>query len=472
MATETGTLYALTDPRDGTVRYIGQTTRSLAARLAGHLTKPAPRVGAWIAELLNEGLEPGIVSLRERLPAGSLRAVERAEITRRLLSGESLLNESATAEATAVPLERELAAKAERERADWRRLAEIAREALGGPIPPGDLPTVPVPPSSLAAHYEVVALAAEPEEPRQQGDDNWLSKSTRVRLARGDARERLWPAVRGAWGHLRGRTRDSFEFQLRARVEATIGEPWASDDLMNRYLTLVPWSMTAVMPWAAMAARAGMAIDRPEFIAWVSDDPSVRDALHVLLVEAGDRLGPLDIMDVRNRDSMRPSVMLAAMTAAHCGFELPASMQREAKALLLELARDRQLTGALAEMLSTLDPKAGDAAYGPNLAADIDESLQLPAGTAHRVLKALIEHPRGGRFSRLEDVVTRAEQTFPTVPTPDYSTWTWDLAPVMQAITANFIAVGLLPPPTGWEAEQYVEETRSLWTVWERWAED
>lgn len=39
---DTGTIYALVDPRDGAVRYIGQTTKTLAERLAGHVANPAP----------------------------------------------------------------------------------------------------------------------------------------------------------------------------------------------------------------------------------------------------------------------------------------------------------------------------------------------------------------------------------------------------------------------------------------------
>lgn len=471
MTTEgTGTLYALVDPRDGAVRYVGQTTQSLGARLAGHLTRPSPRVGAWLEELQASDYEPDIIPLKSGVSAASLLAVERAEITRRLLDGAELLNESATAEARAVLLKRQLAARAARERDDWRRIAEIAREALGGPLPPGHLPVVAVPPASFAAHHEVVALSCQPEVPRQPGDDTWMSHSTHLRLARGRAREELWPAVRGAWGHLRGMTRESFEFQLRARVEGVLGEPWSSTEVMNQYLTLVPWGMIAVAPWAALAARAGMAIDGPEFITWVSDDPSVQEALQVLLVEGGDRFGPLDVMDDRRRDGIRPSVLLAVLTAAQCGFELPESMHHEARRLLLDLARDRQLTPAMANMLTELDPRAADSAYGPDLAAEIDAQLQLQAGTAKRVMAAMLGNSRGWHFGKLEDAVTRAEQSLPTVLAPDYRQWHYDLAPIIQSISANFVAVGLLPAPCVDEgAEAFLAETQALWTVWDRW---
>ena len=50
-AEATGTLYTLVDPRTETVRYVGQTTKPLAVRLAGHMNNPAPKVAPWIAEL-------------------------------------------------------------------------------------------------------------------------------------------------------------------------------------------------------------------------------------------------------------------------------------------------------------------------------------------------------------------------------------------------------------------------------------
>lgn len=48
-----GYIYALSDPRNYVVRYIGQTRYHPAARLGHHLTKPSnPQMAAWINELL------------------------------------------------------------------------------------------------------------------------------------------------------------------------------------------------------------------------------------------------------------------------------------------------------------------------------------------------------------------------------------------------------------------------------------
>lgn len=467
---EVGVLYALVDPRDQAVRYVGQTTRPLAVRLAGHLTNPAPRVGTWLRELNEHGVLPDIVPLQESVPAASLAAVERAEITRRLLNGDELLNEQGTAEARAVLWERRVAAEAEQERADWMRMAEIAREALGGPLSPGDLPLLSTPAEALVAHRAVLALAATPELPRRPGDDNWMSKATHLMIARGRAKDELWNRIRGAWGHLRGRAGKSFDFHLEAAVTSAVGEPWSDDADIDRYITLIPWGMIAVAPWASIAARGGMRIDSPEFIDWVSDDAEVRDALELLLIEAGDRLGRLDVLDEHDRE-VRPSMMLAVMTAAHCGIELPDSMKTEARRLLLSLARDKQLTEPMARLLAALDPKAMDSAYGPNLAAEIDARLAVAPGTARRVLVALLEDPRSGHLGKLSDIVTRAEKAIPTVPAPDYHTWTWDIGPMVQAATANFVAAGLMPAPRGLTEESFLEETHSLWAVWRRWTE-
>jgi hypothetical protein len=67
----TGTIYALVDPRDGAVRYIGQTTKTVAERLAGHIARPAPRVGVWISELREVGLAPFPMALRHDVPVAA-----------------------------------------------------------------------------------------------------------------------------------------------------------------------------------------------------------------------------------------------------------------------------------------------------------------------------------------------------------------------------------------------------------------
>lgn len=60
-------IYALQDPRDGALRYVGQTKKKLSERLIGHLCiKPFfsdLKKDRWIRELAKAGLEPQIVPL-------------------------------------------------------------------------------------------------------------------------------------------------------------------------------------------------------------------------------------------------------------------------------------------------------------------------------------------------------------------------------------------------------------------------
>lgn len=64
MGATTWTIYGLTDPRDGGVRYVGRTRLPLRSRLVGHISdKSNRRKAQWIAELLALGLRPGIVTL-------------------------------------------------------------------------------------------------------------------------------------------------------------------------------------------------------------------------------------------------------------------------------------------------------------------------------------------------------------------------------------------------------------------------
>lgn len=64
-------IYALSDPRDGVVRYVGQTMAPLWRRLSDHIQaakrgkpKHSPK-GAWIRELRQLNLKPAIVLLEE-----------------------------------------------------------------------------------------------------------------------------------------------------------------------------------------------------------------------------------------------------------------------------------------------------------------------------------------------------------------------------------------------------------------------
>lgn len=83
-------IYALIDPRDSLVRYIGQ-TRNLDQRLAHHVHSPLPSLFGWIARLLDVGMKPRIKVLCAVNTADALR-VEREWIQIGIKRGWPLLN--------------------------------------------------------------------------------------------------------------------------------------------------------------------------------------------------------------------------------------------------------------------------------------------------------------------------------------------------------------------------------------------
>lgn len=73
-------IYALFDPRDRRVRYVGRTSRSLAARLALHLEKPTNySMARWFDELRSAGLCPDVTTL-EHVADEEWEAAERGWI--------------------------------------------------------------------------------------------------------------------------------------------------------------------------------------------------------------------------------------------------------------------------------------------------------------------------------------------------------------------------------------------------------
>lgn len=95
-----GRTYVLRDPRNDLIRYVGATTVSLASRLKGHVAATRPDaygdlrtapVTRWVAELLDEGLQPSIEEL-EIVDRARLAAVERGQISAHHRDGWPLLN--------------------------------------------------------------------------------------------------------------------------------------------------------------------------------------------------------------------------------------------------------------------------------------------------------------------------------------------------------------------------------------------
>lgn len=92
MTNKTGTIYTLSDPRDGAVRYVGKTTKTLLDRLGGHLASPTnPAMRVWINALGGQGLTPHIEPVTT-VPEDKLADEEGRQIRRHAKQGHRLLN--------------------------------------------------------------------------------------------------------------------------------------------------------------------------------------------------------------------------------------------------------------------------------------------------------------------------------------------------------------------------------------------
>lgn len=92
MTGKPGTVYVLADPRGDTVRYVGQTTRTLGQRLSGHLSSRGVPVADWVAELRTLGLRPVARPIIESVPNALLLDVEQEQIEAHYRQGWPLLN--------------------------------------------------------------------------------------------------------------------------------------------------------------------------------------------------------------------------------------------------------------------------------------------------------------------------------------------------------------------------------------------
>lgn len=87
-----GSIYTLTDPRDGTIRYVGKTTKKLSERLAGHLASPTnPAMRLWINMLSAQRMIP-MISLVSSAPEERLGAEEDRLIRKHIKQGHRLFN--------------------------------------------------------------------------------------------------------------------------------------------------------------------------------------------------------------------------------------------------------------------------------------------------------------------------------------------------------------------------------------------
>ncbi|WP_331763223.1 hypothetical protein OG571_47690 (plasmid) [Streptomyces sp. NBC_01369] len=464
-AATTGTVYALIDPRDGVTRYIGQTSQTPAARLAGHLSSPAACVSAWFAEMKTAGVQPAIVPLHQDVPVSILTRLEREEITRRLLDGEPLLNKGSTGDARKALAKRAEEARTERVRAAWEEAAHRTRVGLGGPLPPGDIPSAPFPENVwqyIPSLWQAQDAVTEAQESSQDRFDEALwGLERKVRDAEERVSSQLWNSVRAGWGLMRGRD-DKVDKKLESMVKGTVGIRCESLEEATRLVTLAPWCIIAITPWAALAARAGLSLDIDDFATWVTDRPEVEDALRFVCRYRPGLLGHLAGMEHYN-DALRPSEHLVAAAAAHTPYDVPSEIGPAVTKLLREVARDQMLTAGMAGLLARLDPGSLDDVFGKDMAGSADAQLSLQPGTAAAVIKYLLDNSYD-HYGVLDRVLARAAGQLPSTPYPSYSTWKGRGICIAQGVVETLYAAGLVTgpgEPTPAEAEA---NAKALWT--------
>jgi hypothetical protein len=409
--TATGTVYALIDPRDGKLRYVGQTTKTLPQRLKGHLSRPAWRVEEWIAGLRTVGLSPQIAALREDVPADELLTAEGEEITRILAAGGELLNEHGRAKGCELNSRR---LKAERT-AGWGELANIALATLGGPLPPGDLPAAEIP-------------------------------------------------DRDTWGDLRRLGGPSFKEYIDRNLSIAAANCAGSED-RSRLLSLAVWYAVAAYPWRCLADMGGLPLDDASFIAWAGQDAETREALKFLAAHGDETLTKLSLgWHSPFRPRREPGDLLGVTAAAYSGVTPPESLRSDAVEVLGKLADDHELTQPMADLLMQLDPGALDSVFGKDIAAELDVALSLPAGASGRVIRALLERIAPVNDPRIRRVADRSTQALPVVTLPDYRGW-WSGPgiPAARVISASLVRVGLAEPDDMTPGE-YSSYIRALWT--------
>ncbi len=334
----TGTVYALVDPRDGKLRYIGQTRQPLAQRLRGHLGRPASAVGRWIEELRAADLQPQIVAIRVNVPVEDLRAAECEEIIRIIGAGDVLLNDQSTAEGRELNRLR-LVAECE---AAWRQVAEVAFGLLGGPVPPGVLPQLPIPDfcwQFMSAvppdHLERVrSLLSRPqEEGHEERYRTWRECSREIEMAE----TRLTERAHSAFGEGRRAGGDLIDRWMDETVPILATTPCSSRADASRFLCLMMWYGTAVHPWRHLAKLAGVPLDDASFIQWAGRDEEVKDAL-AFLASRGERMLER-LAPVWRSDYREPGFLLGAVVVAYAGVEAPAEIRDELKTTFGTLAK-------------------------------------------------------------------------------------------------------------------------------------
>jgi hypothetical protein len=480
----TGTIYALIDPRTEVVRYVGQTTKPIEVRLAGHLAAPAPLVRGWIEELAVEGRRPEITPIREHVPAAELDLAEREEIALHATSGD-LLNVASNAAGNAKrrKASREEAKRREAEekamdlswrQASWRLVADQVRAATGGPIPPSDIPERRIP----DAVWETYQSYREAEDwlARHPSGGYLLMPGVGLTAAE-DSPEAL---ERQEVRRLRQRCADGLEDFMRtfSRSFSAVddGERYGDgifgrgDDAykvaftdpsqMERYLSLMPWAARSLDPWVALADAAGIDSRDAAFDDWVSDDSDTRAA--VKLFQGAETPGYLG----RRYDRWDTDIasFTLALGAAHIpGFVVPELLRSDLREGLVKVAKDRQATGEMCKLLQEIDPKALDTVYGKDRLAIADAELGLPVGLAAQVIAKVFGTDHRDPDSEIGKLLQRNAGSFHAPAIPEYADWSGIHIPAMRSATACFCAAGLFSDAGDDLLTAAIERSKRTW---------
>ncbi|MCW2901582.1 MAG: hypothetical protein JWO67_3847 [Streptosporangiaceae bacterium] len=483
--TATGTLYALADPRDGTVRYIGQTTKPIEVRLAGHLAAPAPRVRAWIEALAVEGRSPEIIPIREHVPVVDLDAAEKEEIKAHAQRGDLLnvvANESGNAKRRKVSREEAKRRAAQEEamrrawqQATWRQVADQVRAATGGPVSPADIPIRDIPAAvwdAYQAYHEADRLLKANSITRLllrpglgvvvEGDAPHDQEKRAALLRRSNAEALLEHYLRaycGAFSSVDDGERWGSKEGVHGRGAEAYRNEFRDPTHMARYLSLTPWAARALDPWVELARAAGIDKKGPEFSQWVSDDQATREAVDLYRLAAPGWLGVF-----RQRWDTDVATHALTLGAAHIpGFVVPHLLESALQDWLTKLARDRQATREMCLLLQRINPKALDAVYGRDRLAESDEALGLPPGTSAKVIRQLYGGDSHDPAPQAAKLIQRHTGEFDTAAIPDYSGWTGPDIPAMRAAAASFYSAGLLLDAEQSAGDELLDGVKSSW---------
>lgn len=485
MTVATGTIYALVDPRTFEVKYIGQTTKPIEVRLAGHLAAPAPLVRAWIEELSFEGHTPQIIPIREDVPIDQLDEAEKEEIRAHAERGDILNvvgNQPGNAKRRKISRAEAKRRQAEEaamdlawRQASWRQVADQIRDAIGGPISPADIPVREIPPPVWEAYQayrdanrrltESIAagLQLSPRAGSTVEGDGSAAEEKRAVLQQLQALqpglEHYLRAYCGAFSLVDDGDRWSSNEGVAARGLQAYHNEFSDPDHMARYLSLIPWAARALDPWVELAREAGIDKKGAEFTEWVSDDQATREAIELYRSTSPGWLGV-----PRQKWDKDVATYALALGAAHIpGFTVPQLLEKTLEEGLTKLARERQATREMCLLLQRVNPKALDAVYGRDELAESDEALGLPPGTSAKVVRQIYGKDLRDPGDRTAKLLQRHTGEFDTVAVPDYSGWTGIHIPALRVVAASFCEAGLLPDAGRAESEELLSRVKATW---------